>query len=104
MNFLLHTGRDPVGPMSTLVSPSCAFAPPSPEARIPYGSGRTPEVVTHPGLRHRSLVNQVEIRDLISAACFAQHPNPGSDRARAKCELFDVSLAADAVGVHFATV
>jgi hypothetical protein len=52
--------------------------PPTREARIPDGTGRTPEVVPHPGLRNRMYVDQHEKRDLISAAYFAENPNPGS--------------------------
>jgi hypothetical protein len=41
---------------------------------------------------------------MISAAFFAQLPNPGSDRAYAKREVFYVSCPVGAVGGHFATV
>jgi hypothetical protein len=44
--------------------------PPTPEARIPDGTGRTPEVVPHPGPRTRIFVDQYENRDLISEASF----------------------------------
>jgi hypothetical protein len=37
--------------------------PPPPEARMPDGTGRTPEVVPHSGLRNRMVVDQNEKRD-----------------------------------------
>jgi hypothetical protein len=55
-------------------------------------------VVPNPGLRNRIFVDQNENRDLISAAFFAQNPNPGSDRAYAKRQICDVSCPVGAVG------
>jgi hypothetical protein len=40
----------------------------------------------------------------MSEALFEQIPNPGSDRAYAKFDVFDFSPRAYAVGGHFATV
>jgi hypothetical protein len=67
---LLYTGRDSAGPVSMLVPP-----------------------------RNRIRVDQVPIRDMVSAALFEQNPNPVSDRARAKREMFDLFLAMVLLGV-----
>ena len=65
--------------------------PPTSEARIPDGTGRTPEVVPHPGLRNRIFVDQHENRDPISRALGMQIPNPGSVSRRAGRDIFDFS-------------
>jgi hypothetical protein len=49
-------------------------------------------------------VDQNENRDLISAANFAQNPNPSSVSRRAEREIIVFSLRVGAVGGHFATV
>mgnify|MGYP000238450327 CR=1 FL=1 len=50
------------------------------------------------GVREIAFVDQHQKRDLILAAPFEQNPNPGSNRARAKHEMLDVSLRVGAVG------
>jgi hypothetical protein len=50
--LLLYIGFDSAVPVAALVPPSwcrCPALPPMPEARIPNGTGRTPEVVPFPG-------------------------------------------------------
>jgi hypothetical protein len=60
---------------------------------IPDGTGRTPEVVPHLGLRNRIFVGQNEKRDLISRALGAEIPNGGSFRSHTESVFFCNSAA-----------